>query len=292
MVLRNVFSIGTDEAGYGPNLGPLVVSATLWEGEPGPIEGVIDSKKLYTSHGSLARLERVVLGALTLLENKPVASWKHLLRVVAEIEPEEPLWERDVDFVLPLDVSREEIHETASRLSSLRAIRSRVVQPGEFNRRLLTEGLKSNLLMSETLRLVRDVVDTLPPRAEVRIFFDKLGGRNAYAPALYEEFPEARLTILEESRPVSVYRLEDEDRLILARFEAKGESHPETALASIFSKYLREMAMRAFNGFWCARITGLKPTAGYPADAPRFFQAIREECRKLGVEPASVWRNK
>ena len=27
------FKIGTDEAGYGPNLGPLVVTGTLWESE-------------------------------------------------------------------------------------------------------------------------------------------------------------------------------------------------------------------------------------------------------------------
>ncbi len=25
------YLIGTDEAGYGPNLGPLVISATVWE---------------------------------------------------------------------------------------------------------------------------------------------------------------------------------------------------------------------------------------------------------------------
>ena len=25
------YAIGTDEAGYGPNLGPLVISATVWE---------------------------------------------------------------------------------------------------------------------------------------------------------------------------------------------------------------------------------------------------------------------
>ncbi len=25
------YVLGTDEAGYGPNLGPLVVTATLWE---------------------------------------------------------------------------------------------------------------------------------------------------------------------------------------------------------------------------------------------------------------------
>ena len=25
------YLIGTDEAGYGPNLGPLVISATVWQ---------------------------------------------------------------------------------------------------------------------------------------------------------------------------------------------------------------------------------------------------------------------
>ena len=29
------YLIGTDEAGYGPNLGPLVISATVWEAPDG-----------------------------------------------------------------------------------------------------------------------------------------------------------------------------------------------------------------------------------------------------------------
>ena len=29
------YLIGTDEAGYGPNLGPLVISATAWEAPDG-----------------------------------------------------------------------------------------------------------------------------------------------------------------------------------------------------------------------------------------------------------------
>ena len=40
------------------------------------------------------------------------------------------------------------------------------------------------------------------------------------------------------------------------------------------SKYLRELAMRAFNDFWCTRVPGLAPTAGYPRDARRFKTAI------------------
>jgi ribonuclease HII len=32
------YLLGTDEAGYGPNLGPLVISATVWE-TPDEING-------------------------------------------------------------------------------------------------------------------------------------------------------------------------------------------------------------------------------------------------------------
>lgn len=79
--------IGMDEAGYGPNLGPLLISATAWEvsGDPRKIDlwekfsGIVeqsapsdgshiqiaDSKKVYTPARGLANLEDGVLSALT-----------------------------------------------------------------------------------------------------------------------------------------------------------------------------------------------------------------------------------
>ena len=35
--------IGTDEAGYGPNLGPLVVAATAWQVDAGADPAQIDA---------------------------------------------------------------------------------------------------------------------------------------------------------------------------------------------------------------------------------------------------------
>jgi hypothetical protein len=50
--------------------------------------------------------------------------------------------------------------------------------------------------------------------------------------------------------------------------------------------------MRAFNGFWCARVPGLRPTAGYPGDAPRFKREIEKVQRELGVADHVLWRNR
>ena len=81
------YLIGTDEAGYGPNLGPLVVAASAWEVPPKtqadslyerlekvvsvalPADGdsrlpMADSKVLYKAGSGLEVLERSVLCAL------------------------------------------------------------------------------------------------------------------------------------------------------------------------------------------------------------------------------------
>ena len=58
------------------------------------------------------------------------------------------------------------------------------------------------------------------------------------------------------------------------------------------AKYLRELSMRAFNEFWCARVPDLRPTAGYPYDARRFRKEIAAEQRELGIDDHVIWRNR
>jgi ribonuclease HII len=64
------------------------------------------------------------------------------------------------------------------------------------------------------------------------------------------------------------------------------------ALASMVSKYTREVMMREFNRFWQQHIPDLKPTAGYPADAARFLDTIRPVLARLGIDERRVWRRK
>ena len=81
-----VFVLGTDEAGYGPNLGPLCVAATAWQmpddaaadglydrladvvcverGENDARLAIADSKSLYKSGGTLQPLRAACLSRL------------------------------------------------------------------------------------------------------------------------------------------------------------------------------------------------------------------------------------
>ena len=58
------------------------------------------------------------------------------------------------------------------------------------------------------------------------------------------------------------------------------------------AKYLRELAMRVENNFWCRRVAGLRPTAGYPVDARRFKAEIADCQRRLAIPDQLVWRVK
>ena len=50
--------------------------------------------------------------------------------------------------------------------------------------------------------------------------------------------------------------------------------------------------MIQFNAFWRKHVPDLAPTAGYPGDAKRFFDAIRPAMERLDIPGAAVWRRK
>ena len=105
-------------------------------------------------------------------------------------------------------------------------------------------------------------------------------------------FPDCFIEVVSEGRSESIYRFGPAERRIEITFQAKGESHLPTALASMASKYLRELAMHAFNDFWRQHVAGLRTTAGYPEDAKRFKADIAAAQQSLGVPDRILWRCK
>ena len=91
----------------------------------------------------------------------------------------------------------------------------------------------------------------------------------------------------------SVYRVIGLEREVRLTFQPRADAECFcVALASMVSKYLREVLMLEFNRFWQTHVPGLKATAGYPGDAIRFFEAIRPAVERLGLAEETVWRQR
>ena len=320
------YLVGTDEAGYGPNLGPLVVTATVWRidsecdrdlysalsgavrrasdqsDDDRPDEVVIgDSKELYKPGKGLAGLEQGVFTCLAAVKKKP-RTWKKIWRDVASSDTQslnELPWYRDFDDRLPLDLTSREVKNRAERFVDLceqagcepKRIQSRVVCPARFNELVDEYGNKASALSHTTLQLVRDVLKKVPSDETTYVLCDKHGGRNKYGPLLNDTFPDTLAMVRQEGREESVYQLGNGRSRREIAFRAKADdAFLPAALASMVSKYLRELAMRAFNDFWTSKIADLKPTAGYPGDARRFKDQIASTQKKLGIDDRVLWR--
>ncbi len=167
----------------------------------------------------------------------------------------------------------------------LLALRSRAVFPDEINRSTVELGNKGEALSKTTLALLAEALEQCADEP-VLVVCDKHGGRNQYGRLLQQQFPDELVEVHGEGSRESIYRWGPDERRIDVRFRVGAESFLPTALASMTSKYLREVSMRAFNDFWCGRVQNLAPTAGYPRDARRFMNDIERVQAELGIARA------
>ena len=311
--------IGTDEAGYGPNLGPLVITATcwripqeaaaeqLWERlgavvSDTPVRNssrlyVADSKKVYSSGKSMAALERGVLAFLKLLNMdvdnvcqlghslSSTSFGQDYLLMRANLVPE---------LCLPVENSETQIASDARMLAEATAachvellkVQSCIMFPQDFNNHVSRTNSKGQLLSAATLQLVRQASDEFDDGEGGWVVCDKHGGRNRYDDLISEAFNDKLTFRLEESGPRSRYKVGNLEFC----FRTKAEDLLPVALASMVSKYVREVTMIQFNRFWQHHLPSLKPTKGYPQDALRFWSEIEPTVQKLGLDRNDIWR--
>ncbi len=319
--------VGIDEAGYGPLLGPLVVSAvafdvpvsilralpdpaagpdfwTLLRGsiarKPGrrePRLAVADSKKLHgrSAEGSdVTLLERAALTFLGVAGEPPGDLRSLLGRVCPEVACQlgQYAWYADANAALPTAVEPAGLATQRNALATdlrqagvrFRGAWSEILPEGHFNRLVGATHNKAVVLFGLTIRLIQRIADELGPRP-LGIWVDRQGGRTGYRRPLMTAFDDAQFEVIEESPERSGYRLVRRRATWVIRFVQKGEDHHlPIALASIFSKYLRELLMGCFNRYWCAQVPGLRPTAGYYQDGQRFLADIQAAVHRLGID--------
>jgi hypothetical protein len=326
---------GIDEAGYGPNLGPMVMTAVVAEsasaraGPSGPPKAldfwrdlaatvdraggdperlwVDDSKAVYRGGKGRDRLELACLAAVHAAAGALPRSLLELLEALG-VDPH-----GDAELGPWLDSGPDgqawpvcESCEAAQRLSAQRplvppdgawriiSVRSVVLAPAQFNAALDAHGLKSAVHFDAFIRLLAPLWDLAADGVATQVCGDKHGGRHFYLPELCRSFPGTWIDRGPEGPELSRYLIRAGSRRLELTLLPRAElSDGLVALASMVSKAVRELWMDAFNAFWCARVPGLRRTAGYHVDAHRFRREIELVASvDHQLDPSVWWRSK
>ena len=298
--------VGIDEAGFGPLLGPLVVSSStfslpyhllksdLWEILRKSVSQsrkrlagrllITDSKKAFSKSLGIQQLQRTVLASLKCLGKEPTTS-AELMGILCPDDLERlndyPWYENSGNHPLAVNIADRDIASsvlvenlTANHMKLL-DIKSCCLDVAYYNQMVSAIKNKANVLFSITSRLIKRAYDHCSGD-DLHIIIDRQGGRIRYRKHLQQLFYDLELRILHESPKTSSYELHANHRRMRVHFVVGAdERFLPVSLASMVSKYLRELQISHINRYFTSFSGDLKPTAGYWKDGLRFIEEIR-----------------
>lgn len=319
---------GIDEAGYGPTLGPLVVSCfSLHSIDTPPPENfahenlyellapiiknkstrrakpprplfIADSKKVHAQ--SFSELER---GALSLLANcLPPAALKTDAKLLNTLYPDIDLtkikWYATEPSNLPIIAEHDDVQTASASLAHIIkearlkiGINSKLITAKIFNSELTDATNKADLLAANVMSLASNLISS----PALHLIVDRLGGRAYYTPMLQKAFSTRTIKEITRSPKLSEYLLQDTkaNKSAQIEFACNGESKSMlVAAASLVSKYVREILMTRLNNYFRLHAPELTPTKGYPQDAIRFLRETDQLRNKLKISDADLIRSR
>lgn len=303
---------GVDEAGLGPILGPLVVGGVALAGpagadpwqllrrhvarrktEKGKVR-VADSKKVNQGPHGLQHLEETALVFWAALHGElpaSLAQWLGALGTDLERLARCP-WYQDLELRLPLHADADWLRLQAELVArtlrkhdvQLLDIAVRAVDVEEWNALIADTDNKSRAHFHAYAEVLGRLLARVPEAQNGHLVADRCGGRMHYGHDLRRLCPDAEVEVVREEPAVSAYRLHRRGGVVAVTFAERGEDRAfPTALASCFAKYLRELMVECINRWFCTRVPGLQPTAGYHVDGHRFLEDVAPHLAALAL---------
>ena len=320
--------MGIDEAGFGPILGPLVVSSASFAIPDSLLKAdlykllkpaigkrkkhlagrllITDSKKAYNKSRDLPHLGRTVLSHLACGSNntkKLPQTTAELLSVVcsdcAARLGEYPWYKSLAEN--RLDIDADDIHIAAGVLKNalnaqnirFASLQSICLDVGHYNRMVSAVKNKATVLFTAVCTLIKRSMEGAYKSEILQVIVDRQGGRTAYTRPLMKMFPSLSLQVIREDRKISSYELTSNRQTMRLHFVSKADQlYLPVSLASMTSKYIRELLVKAINSYFINHYSDLKPTAGYWKDGQRFIRDLDSNLRDIKYDRQMLIRSR
>ena len=236
---------GIDEAGFGPILGPLVVSSSIfrvpdnlvWVDSTGSPQAdlwkilrtsisdkrtklagrllVVDSKKAFSRSIGVKHLRRTVLAVLKHLGSEPKRAGELLSALCPdclEHLAEYPWYKQVDDYQLggedaDIAIAASMLRaDLASQHIELVGLKSRCLEVAYYNRMVAAVNNKAKVLFTAVAELMQSAVSEFKGE-DLEIVIDRQGGRSHYRRELQLMFGSAGLRIVREDQQVSSYEM-------------------------------------------------------------------------------------
>jgi len=318
--------VGIDEVGFGPILGPMVVSSAafslpdeiiytdLWRVLRKSVSDrkrhlagrvlIADSKKAYSRSSGIRHLQKTVLAVLQCCKPPAQARQPHtLVELLAVLSPDSleriehyPWYENADTYKILTEGSDIEIasgvlkSNLAANGMEVLALQSCCLDVEYYNKMVSVVRNKSSVLFTATSKLIKNAWDSFAAD-KLHIIVDRQGGRVRYRRALLKMFPGMDLKIVKESSKLSSYELSSDGKKMHLHFAVDAdENFLPVSLASMTGKYLRELFVDNINRYFAGFGADLKPTAGYWKDGLRFVKDIKTNLSHIKFDPNQLIR--
>ena len=321
--------VGIDEAGFGPILGPLVVSSSVFRIPDNLVWGdlwgilhtsisekrtklagrlmIADSKKAFSRSIGIRHLRRTVLAVLKHLGSEPRKAGELLsalcpdcLEHLAEYPwykqvDDYQLGGEDADIAIAASMLRADL---ASQHIELLGLKSRCLEVAYYNRMVAAVNNKAKVLFTAVAELMQSAVSEFKGEG-MEIVIDRQGGRSHYRRELQLMFDDSQLRIVHEDQQISSYEMRvgerpfdsTQGRRVRVHFVVGADSkYLPVSLASMASKYIREVLMDNINRYFTGFNAAVRPTAGYWKDGLRFIEDIKTHIPQVNFDANQLIR--